>query len=103
VKRARFTREARAEFLAQVAFYERVRSGLGARFRKEIENAAQLAATWPQHGRPGPSGTRRRLVADFPFKLIYTETDDGILIHAVASDHQLPDYWVSRTGRREQG
>jgi plasmid stabilization system protein ParE len=101
VNQARFTREARAEFLAQTAYYETLRKGLGARFRAEIQQAAQLAATFPLHGKPGPAGTRRRLVADFPFKLVYTQTDFGILIHAVAGDHQLPEYWLSRVQRND--
>ncbi len=98
--RARFTREARAELLAQTAYYETLRKGLGARFRAEVETAASLAATFPLHGKPGPAGTRRRLVADFPFKLLYTETDYGILIHAIAGDRQPPEYWLSRIPRK---
>jgi plasmid stabilization system protein ParE len=82
--------------LAQTAYYETIRKGLGARFRSEVEAAARLAATFPLHGKPGPAGTRRRLVADFPFKVFYTVTEYGILIHAVAGDHQLPEYWLSR-------
>ncbi|GAA4338609.1 hypothetical protein GCM10023165_17400 [Variovorax defluvii] len=96
MRRARFTREARSELLAQTAYYETIRKGLGARFRAEVEIAAKLAATFPLHGKAGPAGARRRLVADFPFKVFYTETDDGVLIHAVAGDHQFPEYWVSR-------
>lgn len=96
MKRARFTGEARSELLAQIAYYEAIRKGLGSRFRVEVERAAQLAAVFGQHGKPGPAGTRRRLVADFPFKLVYTEIADGVLIHAVAGDHQLPEYWLSR-------
>ena len=94
--RALFTREARAEFLGQIAYYQSIQNGLGSRFREEVEAAAKLAATFPLHGRPGPAGTRRRLVASFPFKLFYTLTSDGILIHAVAGDQQRPEYWVSR-------
>jgi plasmid stabilization system protein ParE len=96
VKRARFTREARSELHAQTAYYETIRKGLGARFRREVEGAAQRAATFPLHGKPGPADTRRRRVAVFPFKLFYTITEYGILIHAVAGDEQLPEYWVSR-------
>lgn len=96
MKRVRFSREARSELLAQTAYYETLRRGLGARFRSEVEVAAKLALTFPAHGRPATAGTRRRLIADFPFKIFYTETDDGILIHAVAGDHQLPEYWLSR-------
>mgnify|MGYP006368070381 FL=1 len=101
MRRARFTREARAELLAQTAYYETIRKGLGARFRAEVEQAAQLATAFPLYGKPGSAGTRRRLIADFPFKLFYTETSDGILIHAVAGDHQFPEYWLSRVPRDE--
>jgi len=79
VTRARFTREARSELLAQTAYYETIRKGLGARFRAEVEVAAKLAATFPLHGKPGPAGTRRRLIADFPFKIFYTQTDVSAL------------------------
>lgn len=81
MKRARFTREARSELLAQTAYYETIRRGLGARFRAEVEVAAKLAATFPFHGKPAPAGARRRLIANFPFKVFYTETDYGVLTY----------------------
>lgn len=93
---ARFTREARAELLAQTAYYETIQKGLGARFRSEVEAAAKLAAAFPLHGRPGPARTRRRLIAGFPFKIFYTPAEYGALVHAVAGDRQLPEYWLSR-------
>lgn len=96
MRRARFSREARDELLAQVAFYEELRHGLGARFRSEVETAAALAVTFPLHGKPGPARTRRRLVADFPFKLFCSQTEYGILVHAVADDRQRPEYWLHR-------
>lgn len=96
---ARFTKEARAEFLAEVAYYENLRQGLGGQFRAEVEAAAQRAAAFPLHGRNAAGGTRRRLVAKFPFSLFYTETEYGVLIHAVASDRQLPGYWLERLPR----
>lgn len=101
MRRARFTREARSELLAQTAYYEAIRPGLGARFRAEIEKTAQIAAAFPLHGKPGPAGTRRRLVPDFPFKLFYSQTSYGVLVHAVAGDHQLPEYWLSRVQERD--
>ncbi len=99
MKRARFTREARTEFLAQTACYETLRAGLGARLCKEIEQTALLAAKFPGHGKPGPAGTRCRLVAGLPFKRFDTEAELGTLIHAIAGDQQRPEYWLSRVGR----
>jgi toxin ParE1/3/4 len=96
VNRARFTKQARTELLAQTKYYETVRTGLGARFRAEVEAAAQRAAAFPMHGKPSVGDTRRRLVASFPFSLFYTAEESGVLIHAVASHRQPPDYWVGR-------
>ena len=96
MKGARFTKQARAELLAQVAYYEHARAGLGARFRTEVEAAGQRAADFPPHGKPSAGGTRRRLVTDFPFSLIYTETEYGVLVHAVADSRRMPEYWLSR-------
>ena len=48
MKLARFTREARSELLAQTAYYETIRKGLGARFRAEVERlvaAGELSHT----------------------------------------------------------
>lgn len=39
MRRARFTSEAKTELLAQTAYYEKIRKGLGARFRTEVEAA----------------------------------------------------------------
>lgn len=64
MKQARFTKHARAELLGQTAYYEALERGLGARFRAEVEAAAQRAAAFPLHGKPTAGGTRRRLVAE---------------------------------------
>lgn len=96
MKPARFTAYARSEFLGQTAYYETIEQGLGARFRAEVEAAAQRAAAFPLHGKPSAGGTRRRLVRGFPFSVVYTEAEYGVLIHAVADARRLPEYWLSR-------
>jgi plasmid stabilization system protein ParE len=96
VNRVRFTKQAKTELLPQVAYYEAIRKNLGARFQSQVEAAAQRAAAFPLHGKLAAGGTRRRLVTDFPFSLFYTQAEFGILIHAVAGDHQFPEYWLSR-------
>jgi plasmid stabilization system protein ParE len=96
LKKARFTKHARSELLGQTAYYEAIEKGLGARFRSEVEATAQRAAVYPLHGKPSAGGTRRRLVTDFPFSVIYTEEEYGVLIYAVADSRRLPEYWLSR-------
>ena len=95
---ARFTVQARSELLAETSYYEARRKGLGAQFRAEVEAVAERAATFPNSGASSAGGTRRRLLAKFPFMLVYTETDYGVLVHAVAHRRRLPEYWVPRVG-----
>ena len=102
MKLARFTADAKAELLAQTAYYEAIRKGLGTRFRTEAEAAAARAAAFPQHGRPAPRNSRRRRVTDFKFSLVYTETEYGVLIHAVVADHRMPEYWLDRIPARKK-
>jgi hypothetical protein len=52
VKQARFTALARAELLAEVSYYENRRTGLGTRFRAEVEAASEVAASSPKSGAP---------------------------------------------------
>jgi plasmid stabilization system protein ParE len=96
LKQARFTKPARSELLGQTAYYEQIEKGLGARFRSEVEAAAQRAAAFPLHGKPSAGGTRRRLVTGFPFSVFYTVEEYGVLIHAVADSRRLPDFWLTR-------
>ncbi len=69
---------------------------LGAQFRAAVERAAESVVQFPTHGKPVAEGCRRRLVYNFPFSLIYTETAEGVLVHAVAADRRPPEYWSSR-------
>ena len=96
MKQARFTKHARSELLGQTAYYEAIEKGLGARFRSEVEAAAQRAAVYPLHGKPSAGGTRRRLVTVYPVSVVYTAEDYGVLIHAVADSRRLPEDWLSR-------
>ena len=96
MNQARFTQYAKSELLGQTAYYETIEQGLGARFRAEVEASAQRAAAFPLHGKPSACGTRRRLVTDFPFSVVYTEEEYGVLIHAIADTRRLPEYWLSR-------
>jgi hypothetical protein len=45
VKQARFTALARAEFLAEISYYENRRTGLGARFRAEVVTPSHTTPT----------------------------------------------------------
>jgi hypothetical protein len=96
VKQARFTAVARAELLAEVAYDENRRPGLGARFRAEVEAVAEKTVASPDSGAPVAGVARRRLLPTFPFSLIYTVMGYGILVHAVAHNRRRPTFWIRR-------
>lgn len=96
MSRARFIAAARLEFLAEVIYYSEVEAGLGARFAAAVEDACARALAFPLSGSPHRSSTRRVLVKDFPFSLIYRSESEGIVVFAVAHHARRPYYWQSR-------
>jgi len=100
VSRARFVAAARLEFLAEVIYYSEAQAGLGVRFTAALEEAAARALAFPLSGSPFRSNTRRVLVKDFPFSLIYRPEPEGVVIFAVAHHARRPYYWRSRVRAR---
>lgn len=96
MKRVRFVAAARREFLAQVAYYRKEDSALGARFSTAVEDATVQALVYPLAGSPASRSTRRVFVRDFPFSVVYRSSDDGITVFAVAHELRRPGYWLSR-------
>jgi plasmid stabilization system protein ParE len=66
VKQARFSELARAELLAETAYYENRRVGLGARFQAEVEAASAHAAAFPKSGAPVAGGLAAVCFLHFP-------------------------------------
>jgi toxin ParE1/3/4 len=91
----RFTAEARKELLHETSYYDRAAEGAGRQFRL-AESSTARALVFPQSGKPAPKGTRRMRVKGFPFSIVYQQTTDGVLVHAVAPSRRQPDYWVQR-------
>ena len=100
MSRARFIAAARLEFLAEVIYYSEAQGGLGVRFTAAVEEAAARALAFPLSGSPFRSNTRRVLVKDFPFSLIYRPEPEGVVIFAVAHHARRPYYWRSRVRAR---
>jgi plasmid stabilization system protein ParE len=100
VTRAQFIAPARREFLNEVAFYNEQEAGLGARFAAAIEEAVTRAMAFPFSGSRSSANTRRLLVKDFPFAIVYRHDERGIVIFAVAHHSRRPDYWRPRVQDR---
>jgi hypothetical protein len=81
---------------AAARWYEEHVPGLGRRFYAEFLAARQFIQTNPLLGTPGDYGTRKWNLRVFPYKLIYRDFPDLILIVAVAHDSRRPGYWQWR-------
>ncbi len=66
----RFLPAAEADLLKEVAYYSKIRDGLGVKFEQAVESAVKKAVANPDGGAPLLKGTRRQLVQGFPFKSI---------------------------------
>lgn len=100
MKKVEFITAAREEFLAEVAYYNNAQAGLGIRFSAAIEKTAALTLAFPEVGSPSTAGTRRVVVKDFPFSLIYKSIGENIVIFAVAHQSRRPGYWNARVGNK---
>ena len=96
MRRVRFLAEARDEFIAEVAWYEKAQSGLGGRFRKAVEESTSIATAFPLAGSPCVAATRRVMVKGFPFSVVYRSEDTGLVVIAVAHFRREPGYWRNR-------
>jgi len=95
-----FHPSARAELDASVDFYESRLEGLGIRLLAAVEEVTERIAASPGAGSPLAGGFRKRLVAGFPFSIVYRISDEQVFLVAVAHQHRRPEYWRRRTGRR---
>ena len=100
MKRARFVAPAREEFLADVAYYDKVQPGQGVRFAAAVEEATARALAFPLSGSPATPMMRRVISKNFPFSIVYRPETDRIVVFAVAHHSRLPGYWRNRVSAR---
>jgi plasmid stabilization system protein ParE len=87
---------ATAELEQAVAWYEQREPGLGERLYVAFQEARLFIRRHPQAGLPFAHGTRKWRVPNFPYKVIYCNLPDQILIIAIAHDSRRPGYWQQR-------
>lgn len=91
-----FLPEAGAETAAATEYYETRVSGLGVRFRSELESACAAIVQHPLLWRERRGGYRRVNLPGFPFYVAYFIREERILIAAVGHASRHPDYWKKR-------
>jgi hypothetical protein len=92
----RFHPEALAEYADSALYYSDRVPGLGADFAAEIEASISAIQAAPLRSPLLDDGVRRYLVRRFPYGLLYSIEDDGILILSVMQLSREPGYWRHR-------
>jgi plasmid stabilization system protein ParE len=101
VKPYRFHSEARAEFRAAADWY-RACSDMAEPFVDAVELAVRRIRRLPRSYARWPGiedEVRRCVLKQFPFVVVYSVEEDGILLLAVAHTSRRPTYWIDRLGR----
>lgn len=94
--RLRFAEAARDELDDACAWYEQQQSGLGARFRSEVRDAALRIAREPLLFPLELEDVRRYVMGRFPYTLRYVLRGEEVWIVTVSHQHRRPDYWVDQ-------
>lgn len=94
----RLLKAAQAELDGGFTYYEDQSGGLGYEFIDEIFSTLKRIKNNPTSWAPFSIQTRRCLVHRFPYGIIYQirETDNEILVVAIAHLHRKPQYWKKR-------
>jgi len=96
-----FHPEARAEFVADVEWYDEREWGVGVRFAAAVREAIADAIEWPQSwaawpGLDGEQVVRSKRVTGFPHRVVYLVMEGRLVIVAVAHPKRRPGYWRHR-------
>ena len=89
-----FTKFAGQELEDSVTFYEIELSGLGIKFKNEVEKSISRIIEHPKAWSVERGEIRRALLHRFPYKILYSIEKNHILIIAIAHQHRKPDYWI---------
>lgn len=77
-------------------FYDIASPGLGSTFIDEIEHTIRNISEFPEAAPLVRGRIRRRIIAKFPYSLVYSVRPDEIRILAVAHHKRRPFYWRGR-------
>jgi toxin ParE1/3/4 len=96
-KSAEFHQEASIEYDSAFDWYLERSPDAALRFDAEVDHALTQIIAAPRRWAAGPHSTRRFLLQQFPFILIYRERSSAeVQIVAVAHTSRKPGYWKQR-------
>jgi len=91
--RVRILLPAERELVAAVDYYNAERAGLGIEFAREIRLTLKRIQAHPYAWSIIDHDIRRCPTDRFPYSVLYTVTQDEILVVALMHHKRHPDYW----------
>lgn len=91
-----FLPESVAEVACVTGDYEARATGLGSRFRAQVESVCAAIVQHPFLWRPRRGGYRRVNLPGFPYYVAFVIDEEQALIIAVAHASRHPDYFKNR-------
>lgn len=95
-RRIRLHPAALQELEEAAAFYDLQSSGLGEAFLDDFERAGGQILLLPDSSPIASRHARRKLMARFPYAVVYSLIDDDVFVLAVAHSRRRPFYWRDR-------
>ena len=94
--KVRFISPANNELDEAINYYKHQLPGLGFRFFQEVATAIDRIKFMPEAWTKIGVRTRRCILKDFPYALLYVKEPAEILITAVANLHRDPEHYKDR-------
>ena len=92
-----FRKEAQQDIFEAIAWYEKIRKGLGEELLIAIENEKNFIEENPYYHEDKYKGIRKAITKRFPYILYYRiESENRVLIYAVLHIKRNPKIWRSR-------
>jgi len=91
-----FATIASKELRDAIHYYNLEYEGLGDRFRSEVRAAIDRMQSYPLAYSVESGDVRRCPLYKFPYKILYSNESDHLLIIAIAHQHRKPSYWIAR-------
>jgi plasmid stabilization system protein ParE len=95
-KAVEFQDEALLDYRASMKWYLERSFTAASKFADEVELAIAAIAENPQRWPVNLDGTRKFLLPNFPFAVIYREFTSSVQVVAIAHGKRRPDYWKKR-------
>ena len=94
--KSRFHEAADAELTEAIQYYDAKAPGLGDRFLAEVKAATRRIEQFPEIAPLIEYGVRAKVLASFPYRLMYVIDSGELFIVAVAHGSRRPGYWAGR-------